>query len=82
MVGEKEKLIERLEFLHTTMLGAERVGRNLGIDAGAVVGWCAAAIVLPESVVTRRGKNWYVRAAGCEITVNAGSLTIITAHSM
>jgi hypothetical protein len=28
----------------------------------------------------RRGKNWYVSAENCVITVNAHSYTIITAH--
>ena len=27
-----------------------------------------------------RGKNWYVTAGGCTLTVNAYSLTVITAH--
>ncbi len=80
MFSEKDKLIDSLKFLHTTELGAERAGHNLGLDTGDIVGWCAASIVLPESVVTRRGNNWNVRVAGCEITVNADSLTIITAH--
>lgn len=34
----------------------------------------------PNTVIERQGKNWYVRIDGCEITVNAKSYTIITAH--
>ncbi len=35
---------------------------------------------LHTAVFTRKGKNWYVDADNCVITVNAYSFTIITAH--
>jgi hypothetical protein len=34
----------------------------------------------PNAVIEKQGKNWYVKIDGCEITVNAKSYTIITAH--
>ena len=62
-------------------MGAERIRRNLGLpedtDAAA---WCLAKIQSPGASVERHGKNWYIRTGGCEITVNASSFTIITAH--
>ncbi len=33
-----------------------------------------------NSVITRNGKNWYVHADACIITVNAYSYTIITEY--
>ncbi len=30
--------------------------------------------------ISRKGKNYYIEADGCIITVNASSYTIITAH--
>lgn len=36
----------------------------------------------PHSIVTQRGKNWYVIIDNCEITVNRHSFTIITAHKL
>lgn len=74
------ELLERLNRLHTTPMGAERVRNNLGLGAVDVVAWCREQIAAPGTVITRRGKNWYAEAEGCRITVNAGSLTIITAH--
>lgn len=75
-------LLQNLDKLHTTPLGAERIRRNLGLDAVDVVDWCRRAIRGPESRIVRRGKNWYIAADDDEITVNAHSLTIITAHKI
>lgn len=74
------ELLRQLDRLHTTVLGAERVRRNLSLAAEDVAAWCAERIQRPDSAITRRGKNWYILAGEDEITVNARSLTIITAH--
>lgn len=66
--------------LHTTALGARRIRRNLNLAVDDVEGWCRTMIREPGAYAVRRGKNWYVSAAGCEITINASSLTMITAH--
>ena len=77
-----EDLLLNLAKLHTTALGAGRIKRNLGLDTDDVVAWCTQKINDPGCVVIRRGKNWYACIGGCEITVNARSYTIITAHRM
>ncbi len=78
---EKTKLLEQLDRLHTTALGAVRIRKNLGLgEAVDPVDWCRGQIAAPETAVTRRGKNWYAEGAGFVITVNAKSLTLITAH--
>ncbi len=74
------ELILNLDRLHTTELGIERIKRNLCLEAGDVVGWCREKIKASDSGITRKGKNWYISTAGCVITVNAYSYTIITAH--
>lgn len=74
------ELLENLDRLHTTELGAVRVKRNLSLDTDDVVGWCKAKIKSAGAVITRNGKNWYVTAGRCIITVNAHSYTVITAH--
>ncbi len=76
------ELLENLEKIHTTPMGAERIRRNLalGDDVQDVVAWCKMQIELPEATITRKGKNWYCTVEGCIITVNAYSYTIITAH--
>ena len=73
-------LIENLERIHTTEMGVERIRRNLGLGEQDVVAWCRGKIQDSRADAERRGKNWYVRIDGCEITVNAYSYTIITAH--
>ena len=34
----------------------------------------------PKAIITRNGKNWYVKYYDCVITIHAHSHTIITAH--
>lgn len=75
-------LIENIDKLHTTPMGIERIKRNLSIEVDDVVEWCGRRILGEGAVIDRRGKNWYVRAGHCEITVNACSYTIITAHTL
>lgn len=79
--GGVRELAEDLDRLHTTRLGAQRIRKNLSLDEGVdVVAWCREKIRAPQSVIRRRGKNWYAAVDGCIITVNVQSATIITAH--
>ena len=57
-----------------------RIKRNLGLnaDTDAVI-WCRDKILAADSKIERKGKNYYVSFKGGIITVNAGSMTIITA---
>lgn len=68
-----------IEKLHTTPMGAERIKRNLGLQESDVVAWCKQAVLTADTVV-RKGKNWYAYKNCIVITVNSGSLTLITAH--
>jgi hypothetical protein len=73
-------LISNVDKIHTTVLGEERIRRNLCLDTNDVVDWCRQKIINPDSRIIRQGKNWYVYIDDCKITVNAHSYTIITAH--
>jgi hypothetical protein len=78
-------LLANIDKIHTTELGAKRIKRNCCLDVDDVVNWCVAKIKDSKSVIVRRGKNWYVKSTApgfgnYEITVNAYSYTIITAH--
>lgn len=75
-----ELLLSNLDQLHTTDLGAERIRKNLRLDTDDVVDWCRGKIKAANANITRKGKNWYIAVNGYEITVNAHSYTIITAH--
>lgn len=75
------KLPFNISGLHTTPLGEMRLRRNLGLDESCdAVGFCRRLISDEAAEVERRGKNWYVTTGRIRITVNARSLTIITAH--
>lgn len=78
--GNYMVLISNIDKLHTTDLGVERIKRNLGLDTDNVVGWCKQKIKEANCLITKKGKNWYADVDGCEITINAHSYTIITAH--
>lgn len=73
-------LLSNLDQLHTSDLGTERIRKNLHLDTDDVVGWCREKIKAANVLITRKGKNWYITVDDYEITVNAHSYTIITAH--
>lgn len=75
-------LIQNLDKLHTTELGVGRIKKNLSLDVDDVVKWCNDKILNSNAIISRGGKNWYIGIDNCEITVNAYSYTIITAHKI
>ncbi|MCR4782374.1 MAG: DUF3781 domain-containing protein [Lachnospiraceae bacterium] len=77
---DSKELLDNIEKIHSTEMGIERIKKNLRLDEVDVIEWCKEKINDPNAVIERQGKNWYVRIDGCEITVNAKSYTIITAH--
>lgn len=79
-MNTENELRNHLDKLHTTELGVVRIKRNLSLDTDNVVEWCRDKIASEHAVITRNGKNWYINAEHCIITVNAYSYTIITAH--
>ena len=75
------ELAALLDTLHTTTMGEERIRRNAGLPKDAdVIAWCRERINVPDAVIERRGKNFYITSGGCTLTVNARSYTVITAH--
>lgn len=76
------ELLLNLNKIHTTELGIMRIKRNIGLDNEDVINWCKEIIKNPDIRVIRKGKNWYVIIKNYEITINAYSYTIITAHKI
>ena len=76
----RSNLLSNIDKLHTTEPGVLRIKRNLGLneDIDAII-WCRDKILAADSSIERKGKNYYVSFKGGIITVNAGSMTIITA---
>lgn len=79
MITDNE-LILNIDKVHTTEMGITRIRKNLNLDHVDVVSICKEKILADHSIITRKGKNWYVDIDDCIITVNANSYTIITAH--
>ena len=75
----KEALLKNVDKIHTTEMGVSRIQRNLGI-ADEPVGYCISKLKKKDSIVKKEGKNYYVDADDCIITINSSSHTIITAH--
>lgn len=69
-----------VEKIHTTGMGLARIAKNIGMPEAEALAFCRAVIAGPGTDKERRGKNWYFKTDGVEITVNASSLTVITAH--
>lgn len=79
-VNQDLELLRHLDKLHTTELGVVRIKRNLSLDIDDIAEWCKDKIGSAHSIITRKGKNWYINVDDIVITVNTHSYTIITAH--
>lgn len=82
MSNSTNELIINIDKLHTTELGIARISKNLGLSNVSIVDWCRARIVSKASIISKKGKNWYITVDNCVITVNAFSYTLITAHKI
>lgn len=80
IVPDYSNLLDNIEKLHTTELGMRRIKENLSLEIDDIVKWCKDKIQQSNASIAKQGKNWYVSVDGCEVTVNATSFTIITAH--
>lgn len=78
--NDKNELLKNIDRLKITLNGAIRIKKNLKINSVNPVEWCKTQIKSKNSTVCKEGKNYYVKANGYEITINASSFTIITAH--
>ena len=76
----KAEFLANIHRLHTTPMGISRIKRNLDLECDDVVAYCQSIVADPHCFIYRCGKNWYCDLNGVEITVNAHSYTIITAH--
>lgn len=71
--------VDIINNLHTTTLGNERIKKNLNINEDVVL-YCKNKILDKNSVIYKKGKNWYCEIDNIIITINSNSYTIITAH--
>lgn len=78
----KNILLNNIGLIHTTEMGIYRIRKNLKIDTDDVVEFCKQKILNDACNIYRQGKNWYCEVEDIEITVNACSYTVITAHKL
>ncbi|MDE5883523.1 MAG: DUF3781 domain-containing protein [Oscillospiraceae bacterium] len=81
----KKILLAGLDKIHTTVLGTDRIRKNLNLDQIAVpdvVAYCKQIIRQPDCLVYQNGKNFYCETKNIRLTIHAGNFTIITAHKM
>ncbi len=76
----KDELLSNKNRIHTTKLGVGRIKNNLKLSTDDVVDYCIELVENKNSIVTKKGKNYYVTLNDTIITINASSFTIITAH--
>lgn len=73
-------LLLNIDKIHTTEMGITRIKNNLKLDIIDVVGYCKELIRNKDSIIYKKGKNWYCKVNNILITINSNSYTIITAH--
>ncbi|WP_294581291.1 DUF3781 domain-containing protein [uncultured Thomasclavelia sp.] len=73
-------LLAKIEKLHTTKMGVDRIKKNLNLKNDDVVTYCKDKILKENAIIYKQGKNWYVEVDKIRITINSSSYTIITAH--
>lgn len=76
---EKEILLRNINKIHTTIMGTNRIKRNLSLSQNEVVEYCKKIIQNKNTHVYRQGKNWYCMLNDIILTINVSSYTIITA---
>lgn len=77
---DSDILLLNIDKIHTTLLGEERIRKNINIDNNNVVDYLKSKIVSKKCKRYKKGKNWYCEIDNIIITINSCSYTIITAH--
>ena len=75
-----KELINNINKIHTTKLGVSRIKNNLKIEGIDTVSYCKEIVLNKDSIITKKGKNYYCELDDIIITINSYSYTIITAH--
>ncbi len=72
-------LLLNIDKIHTTLMGIERIKRNLKINTD-VVEYIKNKVLDNKCKINKKGKNYYCEIDNIIITINSYSYTIITAH--
>ncbi len=77
----KLDLFNHINDIHTTILGEERIRKNVNLYDQDVIQWTKDVILNPKSSILCCSKNYYVLLDCYKICINKSSYTIITAHT-
>ena len=77
-----DSLLNNIDKIHTTLMGIDRIKKNLGLSNVDVVEYCKKKITDSRCKIYKEGKNYYCEIDNIIITVNSFSYTIITAHKV
>ena len=66
--------------IHTTLMGIDRIKRNLKLNNIDVVDYLKDKILDDKANIYKKGKNYYVEIDNIIITINSYNFCIITAH--
>lgn len=78
----KKVLIDNLDKIHATIMGIERIKKNLNLNVDDVVSYLKNLILDEFCSIYKKGKNFYCEINNIKITINSYSYTIITAHKL
>lgn len=81
-MNDKDLLLAHIDQVQTTVMGMERIQKNLRLTTEEPVAYCKSKMLDQNCHIYRQGKNYYCECDNIKITVNAHSYTIITAHIM
>lgn len=73
-------LIDNADKVHTTLMGIDRIKKNLKLGDVDVVEYIKSLILDERAYIYKEGKNYYVEIDNKKICINSYSYTIITAH--
>ena len=81
-IMEAKILLDHIDKIHTTEMGAKRIKKNLQLGECDAVEYCKNKVSDKNCQIYKPGKNWYCEIDHIRITINSYSYTIITAHTV
>lgn len=78
---ERDILLSNIDKIHTTLLGSERIKKNINIKDNEIE-YIKKIILDKESIIYKKGKNYYCEINNIKITINSYNYCVITAHKL
>ena len=70
-------LLNNIDKIHTTKLGMERIKKNVNIND---IDYIKKLVLKKESIIYKKGKNYYCEIDKMIITINSYNYCVITVH--